>query len=359
MGLIVLIGAAIAVAMYLKARREHALATALEHRQRLTEAQELFGARQYGDALKKLVGLQESPHVGRQAKLLHAQSLLGDQGPGAAAAELESLLGTRDAVAGQAHFLLASIYYEGDPCAPGAADQYHERWRQHREQAEQLIAGTATYYFLRAQATRDIQEMLQLLGKALELDRQHYDSLRERAYIYYAQHDYDKMAMDAYGMIILRPKNPQGYLLRAMARREMGQFEEALQDYNDALQLSHGDPLLYDGRRETYTRMGQYGPALRDALKCVELRPVELSYSYKLFSAYTLTGQYEQAKEQCDRLSTSLWPSGEYNPDGLLGNAVAWAWSMLVKAVIESLAAGRPWHDPNSLPDTPAHAYIV
>jgi len=59
-GFIVLIGSAIAIAMYLKAGREHAYAKALEDRQRLVEAQELFGARQYSDALAKLASLLES-----------------------------------------------------------------------------------------------------------------------------------------------------------------------------------------------------------------------------------------------------------------------------------------------------------
>ncbi len=45
---------------------------------------------------------------------------------------------------------------------------------------------------------------------ALELDKQHYDSLRERAHIYYSQHDYEKVARDAARMIGIRPDKPQG-----------------------------------------------------------------------------------------------------------------------------------------------------
>jgi hypothetical protein len=121
--------------------KERAHAEALKHKQLLDQAQELFGTKKYEDALATVSDLLQSPYVGRSANLLHAQLLLAEQGA-AAVPELERLLGTPDEVAGQAHFLLARIYYEGDPCAPGETSEFHQRWQEHREQAEQLIAGT-------------------------------------------------------------------------------------------------------------------------------------------------------------------------------------------------------------------------
>ena len=119
------------------------------------------------------------------------------------------------------------------------------------------MAGTAQYYFLRAQAAYGVKEMLEMLGKALKLDKQHYDSLRERAYIYYIQHDYEKMARDAARMIGIRPDKPQGYALSALALQELGRLDEALLDHNEAIQLAPDDSYLCEARSEIYTRGGR------------------------------------------------------------------------------------------------------
>ncbi|MHC4118735.1 MAG: hypothetical protein ACYSWO_14645, partial [Planctomycetota bacterium] len=357
--LVVCLAIGIAAVMSVRGSKERAHAEALEHGQLLDQAKESFGTMKYPEALATVDELLQSPYVGRSAKLLHAQLLLAKQGAGAAVPELERLLGTPDEVAGQAHFLLANIYYEGDPCAPGEALEFHQRVQEHREKAEQLIAGTASYYFLRARAAHGVKEMLEMLGKALELDKQHYDSLRERAYIYYSQHDYEKMAKDAARMIGMRPNKPQGHALSALALQELGRLDEALPDHNEAIQLAPEDPQLYDGRRETYTRLGQYEPALRDAEKCAELRPRDISYRHKLFAAYTVLGRYDEAQREHEHFRSYPFPDLQEN---LIGG-IPWYLRGLFylfssKLVAESVAADRMWHGPREPPNRAPYAYM-
>lgn len=252
--------------------------------------------------------------------------------------------------------MLANIYYEGDPCAPGQTNDYHQLWQSHRERAEQLIGDTARYYFLQARATPNVQEALSLLGKALELDRQHYDSLRERAHIYQAQQDYHEMAMDAACMITIQPGNPLGYSLKAMALREMGRPDEALPNHTSAITLSPDDPDLYDGRRETYMRMGQYELALQDAQRCAQLRPTEPVYVCKPWSAYSTLGRYDLATEHYARFLASPAAAGDYNPDYLQHNRSLYFHLFASRQVFESLGAGRPWHGRVLPPHTAPYA---
>ncbi|MHC4354063.1 MAG: hypothetical protein ACYS0H_15245, partial [Planctomycetota bacterium] len=358
MVMVVCLAAGIAAIMSVRASRDSAHAKALEHRQLLSQAQELFGTMKYPEAVATVGELLQSPYVGRSAKLLYAQLLLAEQGAGAAVPELERLLGTPDEVAGQAHFLLASIYYEADPCAPVEISEFRQRWQAHREQAEQLIAGTAPYYFLRAQAAYGVEEMLEMLGKALELDKQHYDSLRERAYIYYSQHDYEKMARDAARMIGIRPDKAQGHALSALALRELGRLDEALQDHNEAIQLAPEDPQLYDGRRETYTRLGQYEPALRDAEKCAELRPRYISYRHKLFAAYTVLGRYDEAQREYEHFLSYPFEKGENRIGGVPWYLRGLFYLFSSKLVAESVAADRMWHGPRKPPNRAPYAWM-
>jgi len=318
MAALLLIGGCFALIMYGRAAREYLYAQSLEHQRLLTNIQELASNKKLDEALKDLTRLLNSPHVGRQAKLLYAQILIERNDLAAAIPELEGLLEGSDDIAGQAHFLLAGIYYETDPWAPGKTQEYVAKWEHHSRQAETLIAGTAQYYFLQAKAENDVKRKLELLAKALELDKEHYESLRERAYIHYAQKDYRSMGRDAARMIGLRSGNPAGYLLSALAAREQGLFEEAIVDNNEAILLAPDDPGLYEERRETYMRMGRYALTLADAQQAAALDPNNLSHHVHVFLALVALGQYEQAKRQYERVTNEQWAQTEYSP---------WAWS--------------------------------
>lgn len=359
MMVLVLAGVLLAVWTSVRTVREHAYVESLVHRRSLADAHMLIGNQKYDEAVTKIEPLLRSKYVGRQARLAHAQIRLEQKDFAAAITELEDLVGEpsgHDETTGQAHAMLANIYYEGDPCAPGQPGDYHQLWKEHREQAEELIGNTAVYQFLRARATPNVQEALTLLARALELDRQHYDSLRERAYIYQGQHDCYDMAMDAACMITIQPRNPQGYDLKAVALREMGRPQEALPNHNAAIELSPDDPDLYEERRETYLRMQQYELALQDAQKCAQLRPNEPSYFYKPFLVYTAMGQYDQAAEHFARFMASPAASRGYDPDNLPNNTSLYFHLFSSRHVFESLRAGRPWHGSSPPPHSAPYA---
>ncbi|MFC1604523.1 protein kinase [Planctomycetota bacterium] len=341
----------VAVLSSIKASQETAHANAVEYKQSLVEAQELFYSRRYQEAFVKVDGLLQSPHVSRQAKLLHAQLVLADQGVATAASELEQLLGTPDKVAGMAHLLLANMYYNSDPCAPGSTREYADRFQHHRIQAEQLMVDTASYYFLQARAASCVRDMLTKLAQALERDKQHYDSLRERAHIYYSQRDYEKMARDAARMIGIRPDYPQGYALSALALQGLGKFSEALKDHKEAIQLAPDDPELYNARRETYIRMGDCECALRDAKTCVELRPKDLPYRHALFAIYTAMERYDEAQREYDNFMSYPFLR-ENHPGNPTKNLKDIFQLYSIKLVAESCATGRSWHGPVKPPPT-------
>jgi serine/threonine protein kinase/tetratricopeptide (TPR) repeat protein len=311
--LMLLAGLLIAI-ISVRAARERNYAQSLEHRDILTETQALAGNARYEQAQAKIGPLLNSPHVKRQAKLLQAQILLAQKQVVAAIAELESLLDEPDEVAGQAHFLLANIYYEEDPWSPEMTKQYQAKRQYHNQQAERLIAGTADYSFLQARASYDVRKRLEHLSRALKTDNSHYDSLRERAYIYYAQKDYSKMTEDASQMIVLRSGDSTGYLLRALARREQGRLDEAIADHNEAILRAPDDPTLYNHRSETYVRMGRYARALADARQAAKLDPDNLHYDGIVFSLKVACGQYEQARQQYENLLSKPGIDLEYSP---------------------------------------------
>jgi tetratricopeptide (TPR) repeat protein/predicted Ser/Thr protein kinase len=283
-----------AVRTYVQAGRQRVYVQTVEHERALAEAQEAFDTRDFSAAQRALAPLLGSAQVGRRATLLHAQLLLEEQEAAAAIPELKKLLEASDDVAGQAHFLLATVYYQEASSSPEETPEHVRRWRYHRSEAEKLIGGTAQNYFLKASATSDVREKLDLLGKALEQDRRHYDSLRERAYIHLAQHDCESMLRDATLMMGIGPDNPQGYLLSATALRELGRFDDALVDHRVAIGLEPNDPKLYLARWETYTRMGRHEVALPDIRRCVELEPNDTLQPVRLCATLMALGRYDE-----------------------------------------------------------------
>ncbi|MFC1605089.1 protein kinase, partial [Planctomycetota bacterium] len=357
--ILVIIAGLITGLMYHRTEKEHAYVESLEHQRLLDDVKMLIGSKKYDQAQSKINRLINSPYIGRKAQLANAQVRLEKRDFAAAITELEAIAAQivfQDEITGQAHAMLANIYYEGDPCAPGQSSEYHRLWKEHREQAEQLIGDTATYCFLRARATSDVQEALTLLAKALEIDRQHYDSLRERALIYQAQQDYSEMAVDAACMITVQSHNPQGYNLNAIALRELGRLNDALRNHNKAIDLDPEDIELYDERCETYMRMERFTLALQDAQKCAELRPDEPVYFCRPWFAYTALGQYDRAADHYARFLASPAAAGDYNPYYLQFNRSLYYHLFASRHVYESLATDRSWYGLTSPPHTAPYA---
>jgi tetratricopeptide (TPR) repeat protein len=141
--------------------------------------------------------------------------------------------------------------------------------------------------------------MIRMLSEALNLDRQHYAARKMRALTYFALGDYQNTERDADKMTFVQPENPSGYALRAVALRQMGRYSEAIEDHNRAIELA-GDAYpdiaeLYDQRRETHFRMGNYEQALADARRCVEKQPGAGKYKSGLLGALTALGRYSEA----------------------------------------------------------------
>jgi len=310
--LILFAGVLIAI-MSFRATAGRFYAESLEHQNILAEAHSLAGNNRYEQAQAIITPLLSSPQVKRQAKLLQARIFLAQNRVEEAAAELEGLLDKQDDIAGQAHFLLANIYYDEDPWSPEKTKQYQSKRQYHIKQAERLIAA-ADYSFLQARASYDVRKRLEHLNNALKTDMGHYDSLRERAYIHFAQEDYSTMSEDASQMIVLRSGDSTGYLLRAIARREQGRLNEAISDLNEAIILAPDDSILYEQRSGTYVRMDRYDLALADAQRAAQLDPDNLHYSGIAFVLKIACGQYEQARQQYEQLLSGPGADLEYSP---------------------------------------------
>jgi Tol biopolymer transport system component/uncharacterized protein HemY len=311
-----------------------------DHLRTIALVEDLVTSGDYERALAEVKPLLSSRFVGPEAGLLNARILLELQSPDASVEQLYKLLKERSEIAANAHFLLARIYLESTARDPHMKDKAEV----HLQHGEQLLPRTAEAYVLRAVVAQTVQETLRWLEEALQLGPANYDAHRARALTCLALGEYHDMETEASVMIGSQPKNPAGYSLRAMARRELalGQndsklLNEAVADHNRAIGLTapHDSRLadLCHQRHRTLTRMGKYDDALADMQTCLQMQPRNPTYHFDLFCVLLALGRYEKAQAEYDNIlksglmhqmhldylaakyvSDSLWSRGSWYP---------------------------------------------
>jgi len=337
---------AVVSVMYFRAVNRGKEAEFLVHKEILSKAIELRSSGQFQDALTEVETILDSEHVGPKAQLLRARLLLELQGPADAVKELQKLMDERDEIACQAHFLLARIYLESDAGDPETAQEYQQKAKEHQQKGEKLFSESAEAYFNRSMMAGTVDKTLEWLNKAIDFDPGHYDSREARALAYYALRKYDEMEIDASVMIGNESNNSKGYALRAIARREKakgetdkGLLDEAIRDHNKAIKLLPDEPGLYDQRRKTHMKMGNYEKFLSDAKECVRLQPDEKIYHFHVFCALVASGRYDEAKVKYDTIIKSgLMTKRELDLSA-------------AKYVSDTLDAGLSWYPPQRRPE--------
>ena len=85
------------------------------------------------------------------------------------------------------------------------------------------------------------------------------------------------------------------YLLRGNDYDNLGQYEKAIKDYDEAIRLDPQRAVAYYNRGFTYDNLGQYEKAIQDYDEAIRLDPQDALAYYNRGVAYYQLGQQEQA----------------------------------------------------------------
>ncbi len=120
-------------------------------------------------------------------------------------------------------------------------------------------------------ALGQIEDALKDLDKALELEPNYRDALSNRALVRFNAKQYQGTIEDTDAFLRLRSDNADIINLKAMALMELGKLPEAEQTFSQAIQINPQQGIFYLNRSFLYSRMGNKGKALDDALKAKQL----------------------------------------------------------------------------------------
>ena len=110
---------------------------------------------------------------------------------------------------------------------------------------------------------------------------------RIRGLLYFQRGDYGRAISD-FDTAIARGSLGEIYADRGNARRMVGEYELAMDDYNRAINSNPGSAYSYFGRAELYLSSGQYSMALSDLDRAILLDPGREHYRERRAAAYEL-----------------------------------------------------------------------
>ena len=98
------------------------------------------------------------------------------------------------------------------------------------------------------------------------------------------------------------------YINRGMDYGKKDQFDQAMSDFNKALEIDPTSAMAYHHRGVLYTFKGQYDQAFSDFSKALEINP-------RFASAYSSRGRAYMAKGQYDQAISDYTKALEINPN--------------------------------------------
>ena len=137
--------------------------------------------------------------------------------------------------------------------------------------------------------------------------------------VYLQQQGQHEEAIAEYDEAIqLNPQYVDAYTNRGIAHQNLGQYERAIQDYDEAIRLNPKDTLAYNNRGSVYHTLGQLQRAIQDYDEAIRLDP-QLAGAYgNRGVAHSSLGQYEQAiKDYDDAIRLEPQLAGTYANRGL------------------------------------------
>jgi Flp pilus assembly protein TadD len=116
-----------------------------------------------------------------------------------------------------------------------------------------------------------------------------------RGNIYYYKNNYERAIADYDQSIQLKPDYAEAYYNRGVAYGDKGDYERAIADYDQAIQLKPDDAKAYNNRGSAYDHKGDYERAIADYDQAIQLKPDYAKAYYNRALDYKLEGNKDKA----------------------------------------------------------------
>lgn len=137
---------------------------------------------------------------------------------------------------------------------------------------------------------------------ALKGDPKHYASLDIRALTYVRLDEPERALPFAQRMVQLAPQNPKGHVILGTVFQRMKRYEEAIEAFNRALELSPNDADALNGRGASlFNGQQKYHEALADFDKAIAIQPNNGMAHLNRSRCYFMLGDKARARESAEK----------------------------------------------------------
>ena len=153
-----------------------------------------------------------------------------------------------------------------------------------------------------------------LWGKEIEIEPRVERAYSNRGKYYTEVGLFEKALSDFNQAVLLNPRSPKNYYNRGSCYMKLGIYEDARRDLTQAILLSRV-PLFehYNNRAIVYAKMGHLQEALFDYTQAINLKPEEADPYYNRGNAYARIGFYQAALSDYTRaIELSPFPNSDY-----------------------------------------------
>jgi len=112
------------------------------------------------------------------------------------------------------------------------------------------------------------------------------DSYTNRGIAYVEKGQYDQAISEFNKALEINPKDTEAYYNRGLAYYDKGQYDKAISDYTKALEINPRDVEAHNNRGVAYGKKGQYDQAISDFTKAMEINPRQAEACYNRGRAY-------------------------------------------------------------------------
>lgn len=165
--------------------------------------------------------------------------------------------------------------------------------------------------------TEDIHLKISYFTDVLKLDPKVVGSYINRGTCYYELGQYDQALQDFNRAVQLDPENATVFYHRGLTLTKLNHYEDAIQDFNLAIQLDQEYEYAILNRGYCYSKQGLYEFAIHDFKKVIELSPNNASAYFNLGCAYWNLGQWKEvvnALEKCLEIDPTHQKAEAYLP---------------------------------------------
>jgi tetratricopeptide (TPR) repeat protein len=123
-----------------------------------------------------------------------------------------------------------------------------------------------------------------------------------RGITYHRLGEYQRAIEDYDEALRLAPNFAPIYLSRGISYRRLGEYRRAIEDYDEGLRLAPGEALAYVNRGIAYDDLGEHARAIEDYDEFLRLAPGDAAAYLQRGNAYGRLGEHRRAIEDYDEV---------------------------------------------------------